>query len=484
VLKTSVESLEGTNIKLTVTVSSDEVDEAINEAYARLGSKLKIPGFRKGRAPRPVVDNYVGKDYVLAEATEELINSTYPRAVDAESLRTVEAPEMDSVDNLVAGEEYSYTAEVELRPEFTLTSVDDFSATVPPREASEHEVDLQIELFRDRFATLEPVEDRGVEAGDFVLISFTGYVDGETYDGNVVDKYLYEMGKGLMPADFDSGIIGLNPGDEKSVEFTIPDTSSNPDFVGKTARFDVTVHEIKAKNLPPVDDEFAGNVGGFDSVDAMRDDVRTRLSVQKTLAHDREKETALRAQLAERLDGDAPEALVKNRTETMMRDFLAQLQQREMTLDQYLEATGVPVAVLEADINTRAVESVKEDLALEALFRAKGMEVTQEDIEEELRAVADGSETGVEDARARWEEMGLMPVVREQIMHRKAVYWLMENSEITEVDPRDVVETDVAEVAKKVSKKKPAKKTADAKAPAADDVELAETVPEPETTEE
>ncbi len=430
-MKTSVEHLEGTNVKITVIVSADEVDAAISSSYAAMGAKVRVPGFRKGKAPRTVVDNYVGRDYVLAEATEELVNSTYPRAIDAEGLRTVDAPEMDEIDTVAQGEEYTYSAQVELRPELTLTSVEDFSATVPAKDASDDEINMQVAMLQDRFATLEPVADRALEANDFALISFTGFVDGEPYEGNEVDKYLYELGQGLMPVEFDEGIIGVEAGGEKRIEFAIPDTSSNPEFVGKTAQFDVTVHEVKAKVLPALDDEFAGNMG-FDSLDEMRDDMRARVNVQKVVAHDREKERALKAQLAERLEGEAPEAMVRQRTGTMMRDFQAMLDQRDMTIESYLQASGVPFETLQADIGSQAAQSVKEDLALEALFRAKGLEVTDADINEELNTVAEGTSVTPEEARKRWEDMGLMPVVEEQIMHRKAVDWLMENATITE----------------------------------------------------
>lgn len=440
-LNTSVERLEGTNVKISVTVTADEVDAAIAASYSKLGAKVRVPGFRKGKAPRAVVDNYVGRDYVLAEATEDLVNNSYPRAIDAEGLRTVDAPEMDEIDTVKEGEDYTYAATVELRPELTLTSVDDFSVSVPAKEASDTEVEMQVTMLQDRFATLEPVADRGLEANDFVLISFVGYVDGEPYEGNEVDKYLYEMGQGLMPEEFDAGIVGTEVGGETRVEFAIPDTSSNPEFVGKTAQFDVTVHEIKAKVLPTLDDEFAGNMG-FDTLEEMHADMRARINVQKLVAHDREKERALKAELATRLEGDVPEAMVRQRTGNLIRDFQAMLEQREMTMESYLQATGVTPETLEADIAAQAAQSVKEDLALEALFRAKGMEVTDADIDEELSTISEGTETTLVEARKRWEEMGLLPVVTEQVMHRKAVEWLMENAQITETDDVDAAASD------------------------------------------
>jgi len=441
VLNTSVERLEGTNVKITVTVTADEVDAAIAASYSKLGAKVRVPGFRKGKAPRAVVDNYVGRDYVLAEATEDLVNNSYPRAIDGEKLRTVDAPEMDEIDTVKEGEEYTYAATVELRPELTLTSTDDFSVTVPAKEASDAEVEMQVTMLQDRFATLEPVSDRALAADDFALISFVGYVDGEPYEGNEVDKYLYEMGQGLMPEEFDAGIVGIEVGGATRVEFAIPDTSSNPEFVGKTAQFDVTVHEIKAKVLPALDDEFAGNMG-FDTLEEMHADMRSRINVRKLVTHDREKERALKAELATRLEGDIPEAMVRQRTGNMLRDFQAMLEQRDMTMESYLQATGVTPETIEADIAGQAAQSVKEDLALEALFRAKGMEVTDADIDEELNTIAEGTETTPEEARKSWEEMGLLPVVTEQIMHRKAVEWLMDNATITETDDVDAAASD------------------------------------------
>ena len=459
-LTTSVERLEGTSTKLTVTVPADEVDQAISVAYAALGAKIRVPGFRKGRAPRSVVDNYVGRDHVLAEATEELVNTTYPRAIDAENLRTVDAPEIEDLDTVAPGSEFTYIAQIELRPEFTLSSIDGISVTVPAKSASDAEIEQQIDITRDRFASLEPICDRGLEANDFALISFTGYVDGEPYEGNEVDKYLYEMGQGLMPAEFDAGVLGLEAGGTTHIEFDIPDTSSNPEFVGKVAQFDVTVHEVKAKVLPALDEEFASNVGGFDSMDELRADLHQRMDAQKLLSYNRDTERALRAELAKRLEGEAPEAMVKQRTGTMMRDFVTMLEGRKMTMDQYFEATGVTPQVVESDIAAQAAQSVAEDLALEALFRARGMEVAPEDIDAELADIAEGTETSPEDARKRWEDMGLMPVVVEQIMHRKAVEWLMDNA--TVIEAPEGVESSSAE--------KPAKKKTAKKSKAVDDV--------------
>jgi len=454
VLTTSVERLEGTHVKLTVVVPAETVDQSIAKMYKTVAKKVRIPGFRPGKAPRPMIDAAVGREYVLAEATEDVVNTSYPLALDAEDLRPIVSPEMPELDSVEPGQSYTYVAEFEVRPELTISDAKGFSVTVPSKEATAAEIDVQIQSARERFASLEPVEDRAVEIEDFVLVSFTGVVDGEPYDGNQVDNYLYEMNRGLMPTEFDAGLVGAKPGEERDIEFVIPDSSSNPEFIGKTAGFHVTVHEIKAKKLPEVDEEFATNVGGFDSVDDMYEDLKTRIGLQKVSEYDRAKERSLRELVAIRLEGDVPQAMIDSRQSTMMRDFLAMLETREIAVDDYLSATGIDMDALEADLLEQGEQSVREDLALEALFRALGMEVTADDIETELKEIADATGTSVEDSRKRWEDLGLMSVVTEQIMHRAAVKWLIDNAEVIE----EAVDSDET-----VAKKAPAKKRAAAK---------------------
>lgn len=438
-LTTTVEHLEGITVKLTVTVPADLVDAAIARTYKTAAKKVRIPGFRPGKAPRQVLDNMMGHEYLMAEATEDVVNSTYSLALDQEQLRPIESPELSELDKVEAGTDFTYFVEIEIRPELTLSSTDGLTVAVPPAEASEADIDAHIEINRERFATLEPVEGRGVEADDFVLVSFVGLVDGEPYEGNEVDKYLYEMGRGLMPAEFDAGLLGIEPGGQTQVEFEIPDTSSNPDFAGKKATFDITVHEIKAKVLPEVNDEFASNVGGFDTVADLRADLKKRLDVQKVLAHDRAKEHKVREAIAERLEGDIPEAMVVQRQASMTRDFISMIEEQQMTIDQYLAGAGVDMDTFEADMKEQATLSVRQDLALEALFTEKGLEVTDEDLDAEFEEIAKAMKSTVDEARAKWKELGMNVVLNEQITHRKAMQWLLDNVQVT-VEPEESTE--------------------------------------------
>lgn len=452
-METTVERLEGNLVRLSVTIPAAEVDAAIEKAYRDVAGKLRIPGFRKGKAPRPIIDTHVGAETVYAEAQEELVDTTYPLAVDDEGLRPIESPDMGELESLVPGQDFTFSAEVKVRPEFKLSSLDDLRVVAGARTTTDEELDAQIEHTRERFATVETA-DRPIEADDFVLLSFVGTVDGEGYEGNTVDKYLFEMGRGLMPAEFDAALIGASAGDEVVAEFEIPETSSNEEFVGKQARFEITVHEVKAKNLPPVDDAFAASVGGFDTLEELREDMRKKMDESKAVGFSRRVEMLTRELIASRLEGEVPEELVKQRTASMTRDFFENLEQRNITLEAYVQATGVEVSQIQADLTEQAKLRVSEELALEALFSAKGMEVTEADMDEAFLEIAGGDESALEATRAELRKAGATPIVRESIIHHKALEWLTANVE--------VLEEEAAAPEKKTKKAAPKRKSAKA----------------------
>jgi len=433
-LQTSVERLEGDRVKLTITVPAAVVDAAVDKAYAAVGAKLRIPGFRPGKAPRPVIDTHVGREAVLAEAQEDVVSDAYGQAISQEDLRTVGQPDVGELDLVEPGKDYTFTAEVQLRPELTLTNADDFTVTVPARVASDREVDAQIEHTRERFATLEAV-DRPVAENDFALISFVGTVDGEAYEGNTVDKYLYELGRGLMPAEFDAALVGTSPGGSTVAEFEIPDTSSNEEFVGKQARFEIDVHEVKTKVLPELDDEFAASAGGFDTFEEYRADVRSGLDEIKQSAHMREVETAALRELTSRLEGDVPQEMIDSRANSMLREFFETLEERQISIQDYLQMTGVTPEKLQDDLKEQAAVRVREELALEALFRAHGLEVTDRDVEDSLREITGGDEHAAEELKASLTANGALPILREQVMHRKALKWLIDAVTVVEEEP-------------------------------------------------
>jgi trigger factor len=432
-LDTTAERLEGNLVRLSVTIPAPDVDVAIEKAYRDVSKKLRIPGFRSGKAPRPIIDSHVGPEAVLAEAQDDLVQAAYTTAIDAEGLRPIESPDMGELDSLIPGSPFTFVAEISVRPELSLSSLDDLVVFAGPRTTTDAEIEAQINHTRERFATLETV-DRPVETNDFVLLSFIGTVDGEAYDGNTVDKYLYEMNRGLMPEEFDATLVGTSAGDQVVSEFAIPDTSSNPEFVGKQARFEIAVHEIKAKIMPALDDALAASVGGFDTLEEMRNDIRKNLDESRAAGHARRVEMLAREALASRLEGEIPEVMVESRVTSMTRDFFDNLEERGISLPDYVQATGVQVEAIQSDIAVQAALRVKEELALESLFRAKGMRVTEGDLAAAFLDLAGGDEDGAETMRQNLVEAGVTPIVKESVVHQKALEWLLANVDVREED--------------------------------------------------
>lgn len=460
-MNTTVEKLEGNRVRLTVTHTGQEVTDAISDAYTRVARQIKLPGFRPGKAPRPLIDAHVGRESVLAEALEELVESSYPRALDELRIRPMGRPDTGDLDMVEEGVEYTYTAEVDVRPEFTLSSIEGLTAEVPPSHSTDAEIDAQIEYLRDRFATLELVEGRGIADGDYALLSFTGTVDGEAADDLTVDKYLYEVGRGIMPPEFDAGVIGAEAGSSVHVEFAVPETAANTDYVGKPAAFEIEVHEIKAKVLPELDDELASNIGGFETMVELRDDIRARLNENKATAHTRLVERAARAALSERLQGEIPGELVASRTEAMAEEFFDSLKDQGMSMEDYLEATDLTVEQIQADIAREAALRVRDELALEALFSQAGLEYTDEELDREIELLAGADKISTAQMRERLLSSGVIGILRERLMHRHATRYLMEHVEVVEADPSaDASEKPKAK--KKPAAKKTSKKSDDA----------------------
>ncbi len=436
-MDTTLERLDEHRVRLTVTVPAADVDRHVAAAYESVAAKVKVPGFRKGKVPPQVIDTHGAKPSVLGEALEELVTEALPEALEAEAIRPMDRPDTGDLPMPVEGEDYTFAFEVTSRPQLTLSSIEGLTAKVPSSATTDREVDAQIEHLRDRYATLEPVEGRGVQADDFVLLSFKGTIDGEGYEGDVVDKFLYESGRGTMPSEFDEGLVGAKPGDELHIEFTVPETSSNPEFVGKVAGFDVTVHEIKSKKLPELDGAFANEVGGFDTFEELRADTRERLESAKSVGRVQLTERAVRAVLAARLEGDIPSFMVDDKAAAMFEQFFETLKERDLTLDDYVAATGVEPDQIERDIRDEAVKAIADELALEALFRKAELEVPDEEVDAQLDLMAESNEADPAQFKENLRRAGMMFLVREQLEHRRAVRWLMDNVEVVDAEPAE-----------------------------------------------
>ena len=440
-MKITVTAAEPQDSKLaaTLTVSADDVTAAVKKAYKDIANKYRFQGFRKGRAPRPVIDGLVGKDAVRAQATEAILSAAEPLMLDQLDVVPVGNVDYGTEPNLVEdGKEYTAEATVTLRPDCGLSSYDAPEINMPPAEATDAEVDEQIDILKGYHATFEDVEDDHAAAeGDVLTVDIENVENGEPL---VCEGRSYVVGSTSMGnAEADNALAGMKKGETKEVSFTTeghdhtdPETGETEHHDGVKVTVKVTAKDIKKRVIPELDDEFAKKGFGFDTVAEFRDAVKDEITEDKKTSLPTLKENRVIEALAERLElEEVPEDYRKQVFDEIAQDFLGQLQRQGTTLDAWLQARRIQISDFLEDLNNQAADRAKQSLALDALAKNLNLEATEEDVRSEFE------KAGVKDVDAsvkEFTEAGRMPAVRETIKRTKAVEWLVENAKVTEVD--------------------------------------------------
>ena len=431
-----------------------------NKDFAR---KYNFPGFRRGKAPRPVIDNALGAEAVRATVTDEVLNSAWAAAIDAEGLSPVSGPTMDETELVEAGKPYVFSFTIDLRPQVELSSYDAVEIELPFAEATEAEIDDQVSAMAEHYTTFE-------DASAATKLKPENYADlaikATDAEGNDIaaitsESRLYGPGTGMLSEAFDAEIMGMKKGQTKEFTLEVPADETAvllADQAGKPVNFEVTCTVVKKKAAPEITDEWAKDTMGFESVADMRERIAESLNMQKGAMMPRIKENAIMTKLLERIDAEVPAAMAAEAETSLLQDFFTQLQQAGMTFDAYLGSQGITSDQFKADLKAQAADHVKEQLALEAWGRHAGMEVTDEEV------AAEFAKTGVEDPAAlekEWREAGRLHLIRTGLLRTKAIEDLMENAKVTE---KDFAAEAAAEkkAAKKPAKKKAAKKADDA----------------------
>jgi trigger factor len=480
-LETSAERLENNKVEVTVTVGAQDVDKAIASTYKDLAKRYRFPGFRPGHAPRPVIDSQLGHDAVMAQASQELVEKVEPQVREKEDVVPVGDAQYPEPATVEPGKDFVFKVQYEVRPELKLNSYDPVDIVLPSDEASEDEVNNQIETFRGYFGKYEDIEGRGVEADDYTYIKLSA---PEEYKQLNFENRLYKLGSGMMPEAFDQALLGMKPGEEKKdVTIELPqgtpaegEEAPEPE----TVKLDVTLNRLVEHVLPELDDQFAKDKFGFDDVKAMREAISKEIGDQKKAQLPQVKENRVTGALAKRLDGEPTPSYVQTVFQELGQNFMTQLQSRGMTLDGWLAANGMQPQDFMSDLNRQATDIASESLALDALVAEKGFDCTEEDIDEEFK------KAGVPDWEATKKEFldeGRMPAVRVSIRRNKAIDWLLETAKVTisDVDP-DAAEAgeaaedakDEAKPAKKTTRKSSSKKAAEKDQAPADDAKAAD----------
>src|SRR3954449_332668 len=425
-VKTKTSDLGDSRVRVEVEVEPQAVDKALNQAAASLGRDLKIPGFRKGKVPPQVVLQRVGREAVLDEAVRNALPDWYEEAIGDARLHTVGDPSVDLGDLPGKGSPLEFTIEVGVRPEAKLGDYKGLEVGRREAEAPSEAIDEEIERLREAAASLENV-DRPAQKGDFVVLDFAGKVDGEPFEGGEARGYLLELGSDRLVEGFEEQLEGANAGDEREVNVTFPDDYRAENLAGNDATFDVTVKEVKEKKLPELDDDFAMEAGGFDSLDELRSDIETRLRESQERMIDTEfREAVVDAAVAE-ASIDVPHDLVHAKAHEMWHQTERRLRAQGLDPARYLQLTGKDAHDLIDESEPEAETALKRESVLAAVVEAEGIEVSDEELLDSLRAATQAqgrpptSEKKLQKSLDRAKAEGRDEPLREDIAMRKAV---------------------------------------------------------------
>ena len=420
-MEVSTSTRDDGKTQITVTMTADEVKKHIDKAFKDFG-KTRIPGFRAGKAPRKVIEqNFGGHDTVYAQITSDMINEVTPLVIDEQDIIFIGDPEFEETDIVTDGENYTFTLYGDVKPSVELTSYDPVDIKMPTEEATEEDLQIQLNALQDYYKSFETVE-RAAKKGDYVMVKLESTVDGKPLDSLTNESRLVEIEGDMMPKELTKELKGMKAGDEKDFDFT---SDFDTEYADKTVHTKATVKEVREQQTPGFDDDFAKKLG-FDNYDALVEQLKKEITETKAQQLPRLKESRCVTMLSERIEGDIPEEYLAFTRQEIMRDFFNSLQEQGATFDQFLSSRGITSDQFKEDLETQSLEEAKECLALDSLFAHLGLEVTEEDIEKEFSVASNPKAT-----RKAWEDAGRMSVIREAIRRQKATKWLVDNAVVT-----------------------------------------------------
>ena len=409
----SCEKLEKSRVALTIEVGAEEFEAAVNKAYLKMRGKMNIPGFRPGKAPRKMIESMYGAEVFYEEAVNAVLPDAYESAVDEQKLEVVGYPQVEIES--VGKEGAVFKCTVAVYPEVELGQYKGLEAVKAEVKVMAADVNARLKEMADRNSRLVAVE-RAVKKGDTANIDFEGFDNGVAFEGGKGDAFDLEIGSGSFVPGFEDQLIGMKAGEEKDIDITFPENYT-PELAGKPVVFHVKVNEVKVKELPAIDDEFAKDVSEFDTLKELKADIKKRMIEERTTAAQRAFEDVLMTKVAEGVKADIPEEMIELQAQQLVDGFKQQLAAQGIPYDQYLKMTGMEEAKIMADAKEPAANQVKMDLAIRAIIKAEGLEVSDEEVETEMKNVADkyGMDLDTVKKYLRTED------VKEQVMREKVI---------------------------------------------------------------
>ena len=421
-----VEKLEKNMAKLTIEVPASELEKALQSAYMKQKNKISLPGFRKGKVPRQMIEKMYGAEIFYDDAANALIPKAYADAYDECELDIVSRPEIDVVQ-IEKGKDFIFTATVATKPEVTLGEYKGLEVDKVSTRVTQKEVDAKIQEEAEKNARTITIEDRAVQDGDEVVLDFEGFVDGVAFEGGKGENYPLTIGSGSFIPGFEEQLVGAETEKEVEVKVTFPEDYHAEDLKGKEAVFKCTVHEIKAKELPEIDDEFAAEVSEFDTLEEYKADVKAKIKEQKAAEGKAKQEDQVVEQAVKNATYELPEAMVETQAEQMANDFAQRMQSQGLTMEQYFQFTGTTAEQMMEDLKPQAVKRIETRLVLEAIAKAENIEISDEKLDEEIGKMAEAYKMEADKLK---EFMGEneKKQMKEAMAVQEAITFLVENA--------------------------------------------------------
>lgn len=418
------EKQEGNEGVLTVEVDAETFNKALDDAFKKVVKQVSIPGFRKGKVPRGLFEQRFGVESLYQDALDILLPVEYPKAIDEAGIEPVDRPEID-VEKIEKGESLIFTAKVTVKPEVKLGDYKGLNVEKDDTVVTDEDVQEELKGMQNRQAELVVKEEGAIENGDTVVLDFEGFVDGEAFEGGKAENYSLEVGSGSFIPGFEEQLVGLEAGAEKDVEVTFPEEYHAEDLAGKPAVFKVKIHEIKAKELPALDDEFAKDVDEeVETLAELTEKTKKRLEEAKENEAEGKLREELVAKASENAEVDIPQAMVDTELDRMMKEFEQRLQMQGMNLELYFQFSGQDEDALKEQMKEDAAKRVKSNLTLEAIAAAENLQVSDEEVEEELSKMAEAYNMPIENIK---QAIGSTEAMKEDLKVRKAIDFLVEN---------------------------------------------------------
>ena len=427
-MSTTVEKIASNKVKLSFDIDSAKFDEAMGKAYLKVRNQVTIPGFRKGKAPRKMIENMYGEGVFYDEAFELIFDEVYGPAVDENKIEVVDRPEIE-IQEIGAGKNLKFTCEVFVKPDVTLGEYKGVSVKKETTVVTDVEVDARVEEERNKQATEIQVEDRAVAEGDTVNLDYAGTVDGVAFAGGTAQDQTLKIGSGSFIPGFEEQMIGMNIGEEKDLQVTFPEKYHAEELAGKAAVFHVKVNSITETQLPALDDDFAKDISEFDTLEEYKADIRAKLEAQAAERDNNNFTNAVIEKVLENATVEIPEAMIERQIDSMMRDFEYRLMGNGLKLDDFLKYTGSDMKAFRENYRGQAEKSVKAHLVLEAIEKAEAIDATQEQIDKQLEAFAAQTGKSVEEFKASLSESDIA-YFKADAIRDNCVKFLADNAKI------------------------------------------------------